>query len=133
MHSLIATTDPTGATATAGTNDIFDPAEALHRACDDLELLSELAELFVEHRDQLLTELTEAVAQGNAQRIAEAGHALKGSVGTFTTKRPFDLARQLESTGKEADLLSSARLLAELKDSLMVLESEVHQFLAAQN
>src|SRR5690349_20686681 len=43
-------------------SEIFDLAEAMYRTCDDWDLLAELAELFVENRDNLLNELTEAIA-----------------------------------------------------------------------
>src|SRR5689334_15375978 len=82
-------------------SDIFDPAEAMNRACDDWDLLTELAELFVDNRNKLLDELTEAVAARDGKGIEEAAHALKGSIGTFTTKRPFALVRELELCGKE--------------------------------
>lgn len=111
--------------------EIFDPAEALGRACDDQELLTELAGLFAEHRDHLLAELTDAVAAGDAALIAEHGHAIKGSIGTFTTKLPYELARQLEFTGKGGNPADAGRILAELKQSLAVLEQEVTRFLAS--
>lgn len=112
-------------------SEIFDPAEALGRACDDLELLTELAGLFAEHRDHLLAELTHAVAAGNAALIAEHGHAIKGSIGTFTTKRPYELARQLEFSGKGGNLADAGPILADLKQSLAALEQEVTRFLAS--
>ena len=110
--------------------EIFDPAEALERACDDLELLTELSDLFGEHRDHLLQELTSAIAEGDTSRVAEAGHAIKGSIGTFTTKLPYELARRLEFSGKDQDLSVAARTLDQLKSSLAALEREVNRFLA---
>lgn len=115
----------------ADATDIFDPSEALGRACDDLELLTELAELFAGHRDVLLSELTAAVTAGDAALIAEHGHSIKGSIGTFTTRRPYDLARELEFAGKSENIADAARILAELKQSLTALELEVNRFLAS--
>lgn len=123
---------PSAATAD-GVNDIFDPAEALERTCDDLELLAELSELFRENRDRLLVELTEAVETGNAKGVDEAAHALKGSIGTFTTKRPYHIARELEFCGKEACLEATPQLLSGLKAALVELEAAVTAFLASQS
>lgn len=122
----------TNVVATGGdASDVFDPAEALDRTCDDLELLAELAELFTENRDRLLVELTEAVAAGNAQGVSEAAHALKGSVGTFSTKRPYLIARELEFCGRDARLEAAPQLLAGLKVALAELEVAVSAFLSA--
>jgi len=115
----------------ANVPDIFDSAEAMNRACDDLELLTELAELFAENRDRLLVELTEAVATSNAKEVDEAAHALKGSIGTFSTLRPFQLARELEFCGKEQRLEMTPQLLEALKASLVELEAAVTNFLAS--
>lgn len=118
-------------TAGGEPSDIFDPAEAMDRACDDLELLAELAEMFNENRDRLLVELTEAVASGDAKGIDEAAHALKGSVGTFSTKRPYLIARELEFCGKKGQLEATPQLLAGLKTALSELEVAVSNFLTA--
>jgi HPt (histidine-containing phosphotransfer) domain-containing protein len=117
-------------TSTVG-SDLFDPQEALNRACDDIELLAELAELFAENRDRLLKQLGDAIAQGNARGIDEAAHALKGSIGTFTTKRPFRTARELEFCGKERRLEAAPHLFASLKADLAELETAVANFLAS--
>ena len=126
----MAVASPSESAAQTG-EEIFDPSEAMSRTCDDLELLRELAELFAEHRDQLLAELTQAVAAGDLRRIAEHSHAIKGSIGTFTTRRPFELARQLEFAGKERNLAACDSILSELKQSLTALELEVSRFLAS--
>ncbi|MFO0917356.1 MAG: Hpt domain-containing protein [Planctomycetaceae bacterium] len=109
--------------------DIFDPREALQRTCDDLDLLAELAELFAENRDQLLDSLSDAVSEGHAENVDRAAHALKGSISTFTTLRPYHLARELEFCGKEQRLEAAGQLLAALKSSLRELEAAVQNYL----
>ncbi len=109
--------------------DIFDPREALNRTCDDLDLLAELADLFAENRDLLLTSLSEAVATGNAEEVDRAAHALKGSISTFTTLRPYLLARELEFCGKEGRLEAAPQLLDGLKTALRDLDQAVTNFL----
>ncbi len=125
------TTIAENASSTTDVSDIFDPAEAMDRACDDLELLAELAEMFQENRDRLLVELAEAIAHGNAKGVDEAAHALKGSIGTFSTKRPYLIARDLEFCGKESRLETTPQLLDALKIALAELETAVSQFLSA--
>lgn len=111
--------------------EIFDAEAAMNRACDDLDLLQELSDLFAEHREKMLAQLTTAVETGDAKGIGEAAHALKGSIGTFSTKLPFLLARELEFCGKEGRLEQTPELLGALKSALIELEAAVRNFLSA--
>lgn len=117
--------------ASLSESEIFDPAEAMDRACDDLELLAELAELFAENRDRLLVELAEAVAVRDGDRIAHVAHTLKGSIGTFSTRRPYHLARELEFSGKNQSLEDVPLLFDALKSSLAQLDAAVTHFLSS--
>jgi two-component system sensor histidine kinase/response regulator len=112
--------------------DLFDPAVAMDRACDDLDLLAELVELFAENRDRLLVDLATAIEQSDARGVDQAAHALKGYVGTFTTLRPYRLARELEFCGKEQSLEPAPQLLDALKTSLAELHAAVTSFLESQ-
>lgn len=124
---------PIGIDLSAGAaSEIFDPAEAVDRACDDLDLLAELAELFSESRDRLLADLRSAVERGDADGIAQAAHALKGSIGTFSTLRPFQLVRELEFCGKERRLEPTPQLLDALIVALAELDTAVSTFLASR-
>lgn len=112
--------------------DLFDPAAAMDRTCDDLDLLAELDELFAANRDRLLEDLAAAVQQGDALGVNQAAHALKGSIGTFTILRPYRLARELEFCGKERRLEAAPQLLDALKVSLADLQNAVTLFLESR-
>ena len=122
--------EPSAASETVELSEIFDSAEVLDRACHDPELLGELAALFAENRDRLLDELNRAVADGDALGIGHAAHALKGSVATFTTKRPYRIARDLEQCGKDCRLEPAAQLLATLQADLVRLDAAVTELIA---
>jgi two-component system sensor histidine kinase/response regulator len=120
--------------ATASSNpDVFDPAEALARVCDDLDLLAELAELFAENRARLLEELSRAVAEGDPHGIDRAAHALKGSISTFSTRKPYELARELEFCGKEGRLEQAPLLFDALTTYVQQLEQALAAFLAGHH
>lgn len=130
--SLITNSTNSGTnTAVEDSAEIFDAAEAMDRACDDLELLAELVGIFEENRDRLLEELAKAVESGDAKTIGEVGHALKGSISTFSTKRPYLIAREIELSGKDARLETAPQLLDALKTSLSDLSKAVREFLAS--
>lgn len=112
--------------------DLFDPAVAMDRTCDDLDLLAELVELFAENRDHLLGDLAAAIERGDGRGVDQAAHALKGSVGTFTTLRPYRLARELEFCGKERRLEAAPQLLEALRISLADLHTAITTFVESQ-
>jgi two-component system sensor histidine kinase/response regulator len=70
----------------------------------DPKLLRELVDVFLADTPKLLTRVQRAVTQGDAVRLKEAAHALKGSVGNFDPTRPFEAARQLEALARENNL-----------------------------
>lgn len=83
---------------------VFDRARALAGVDDDLELLCELIELFLEDSPRLLTELGEAVASGDAEAVMRAAHTLKGSVSVLGAPVVTDLAGELEAQARNGDL-----------------------------
>ncbi len=50
--------------------------------------------------------------------LAEAAHALKGSVGNFGPSSAFETAREIEKTGREGKLDGAWELYATLEDDL---------------
>lgn len=126
-----ALTESSACAAVREETDIFDPAEAMDRACDDLDLMTELAEMFRENQHKLLASLNEGVAAGCAQQVKEAAHSLKGSIGTFSTRRPFRLAGELETCGKQNRLEAAPELLDSLTAALHELNQAVTTFLAS--
>ncbi len=91
---------PTGAE-----NDpaICDAAAALDRLEGDQELLQEMACLFLDDLEPLLSQIQQAVALQNYPAITESAHALKGSVANFFAPRAQEAAFQLEKLGRSAE------------------------------
>jgi two-component system sensor histidine kinase/response regulator len=100
-------------TPTAG--ERLDRELALARVGGDLDLLKEIATLFVQDYPKVLLELHQAVESGDAQAVERTAHGLKGSVSTFGARAAMEAARTLENMGR-------ARQLAELHNVLHTLE-----------
>jgi two-component system, sensor histidine kinase and response regulator len=100
------------------TSDSFNKEGALERVDGDVELLAELAGLFLEDCPQLIHQIREAVASGNAHNLQHAAHTLKGSVGNFCAKPAFDAAYQLEVMGRDQELSQADK-------ALLLLEQEI--------
>jgi|SRR3972149_11353367 len=85
-------------------NDIFNISEALSRMDGDIELLREIAGLFLESYPSQLAGIQNAIARNDSKALESAAHDIKGSVGVFCAKPPFEAALELEIIGRENNL-----------------------------
>jgi HPt (histidine-containing phosphotransfer) domain-containing protein len=102
-------------------SSVFDLSEALDRVDGDKVLLSEMAELFLESYPGYLSRIKEAVIQADLTALTQAAHALKGSVGNFTTREPFEVARTLEQLGRQGNIDMASQVVVELEHVLAQL------------
>ncbi len=113
------TIPPTTQVATATTSDGVIDIEAIRaRVQGSSELLVELIDLFLEQCDRLLSDLRQAVARSDVAGVAEAAHALKGSVSNFSAAPATEAARRLEMLARDGDT-------ATLESALTGLEQEI--------
>jgi HPt (histidine-containing phosphotransfer) domain-containing protein len=84
-----------------------------------------LVETFAEEAQQMVRDLRDAAAQGDAEEFETAAHTLKSNAATFGATRLAELARGLEWSGPGADgsgfLPLAAELAAELAATLAAL------------
>ena len=100
------------------------PAPAIAGACDvdafiervggDAELAREMAMLFIPDAVRLLGVILEAVDAGDAERLRQEAHALKGAAGNFGATAVVAAAFELELMGKSGDLSTSKAVYAGL-------------------
>jgi HPt (histidine-containing phosphotransfer) domain-containing protein len=98
--------------------EVFDKAAALDRVDGDVELLAELAGLFLEDCPSLLQQIQEAVAASDSKKLAQAAHTLKGSVGNFCAKPATEAALRLEMMGRSGDLALAVPALMDLEKAM---------------
>jgi len=108
---------------------VLDEAEALARLDGDRELLREIAGIFLQERPQLMAEIRDALSRGDAQALAQAAHALKGSVGNFAAHRAFQAALDLETIGKSGDLKAASEALEALETEIDRVEHALQKLL----
>jgi HPt (histidine-containing phosphotransfer) domain-containing protein len=112
--------DGMAAGATFGVMRALDRELALSRVGGDLELLQEIAQLFVEDASRMLGEIRSAVEARDAAQLDRSAHTLKGCVSNFGAQRLYDAALRLERMGRGGDL-------AHVDAAFRTLELEVHQ------
>jgi two-component system sensor histidine kinase/response regulator len=110
----------------------LDREAALDRVGGDLELLQEVAALFLEEYPVLLSHIRKAIQAGDALALEYSAHSLKGSVGNFGAKSAHEAAFQLELAGKAHDLSRAPERLAKLESSLDHLRGSLLSLCAEQ-
>lgn len=108
---------------TAG--ESLDRELALSRVGGDLDLLKEIASLFVEDYPRVLRVLHHAVASGDAQMVERTAHGLKGSVSTFGARAAMEAARTLENLGRAREMAELNSVLDRLELALATLRPEL--------
>jgi HPt (histidine-containing phosphotransfer) domain-containing protein len=103
----------------------IDVSTALRNVEGDQGLLEDLFEAFQQGYPKQLTELQDAIAMEDAERTAQVAHSVKGAVSYFGTQRAFDLAAQLETLGRQAELAAALSVVQELEQELVRLTAFV--------
>jgi HPt (histidine-containing phosphotransfer) domain-containing protein len=108
----------------------FNRALALDRVGGDEELLREVAHLFLREYPNMLGQIREAVSSGDARRVMEVAHTLKGSLATIGAENGAQTALILENMGRREELNGSADALVRLEASLSILQTELTREIA---
>ncbi|AMV38421.1 response regulator [Planctomyces sp. SH-PL62] len=79
----------------------FDLAAALGRLDGDVELMRELAGLFLDECPRRMTEIHEAILHRDATGLKNAAHTLRGSVANFGAPEATEAAHRLEAAARD--------------------------------
>ena len=119
------------AAARSQCDDVISWEDAVKQMEGDVELLKEIAEMFLEESPVLMDRMRQAAAEGDCKKLERAAHTIKGSVGNFAAKSAFEAAQMLEKIGREGDLDQAAeafkaleREIERLKPALVALGRE---------
>jgi two-component system sensor histidine kinase/response regulator len=104
---------------------VLERGAALARVGGDLDLLKEIAALFLDEYPRELDGIRKALAAGDAHALERAAHGLKGSVANFGARAAVDSAFQLEQFGRAGKLDQAPPALAELERALACLHAEL--------
>ena len=99
---------------------VMDLSLALSRVDGDEPLLMDLAHLFCEESDKMLSTVQAAIRGKDATGLQRASHSIKGSVAAFAAQTAVDAAVKLERIARSGELIGS-------EEAFAVLETEVHR------
>jgi len=106
----------------------FDAADALTRVAGDRELLTELIEIIRTESPRVLAEIDRCVTSGDSVGLERAAHRLRGSVGIVGAHSVTQAALELEQMAGKRHLTGAAVKLAELRQALDRLNSDLATF-----
>lgn len=93
-------------------------------------LLSKFVVLFLKHYPKMLAELSDAIDQGDGDRLARAAHTLKGGSGSFLTGSARTALSSLEAIGRTGGTNQCESTLAQLETEMGHIEKLLAGFVA---
>jgi PAS domain S-box-containing protein len=99
-------------------DDVMDWNAAVRHLEGDVELLKEIAQVFLDQSPTLLSVMREAAETGDGKSLERAAHTLKGSVSNFAAKGAFDAAHRLENMGRRGDLNDAEEAFDDLEQEI---------------
>jgi two-component system sensor histidine kinase/response regulator len=117
--------------------DIFKNAldlnVALTRVDGDSQLLSELAELFVQDYPRLMEEACDSLLKNDCPVFERAAHTLKGRLAFFGITKLRDRLVSLEQMGRDHDLTRAGEALTEIESEMKHILDEFKLLILEQN
>jgi two-component system sensor histidine kinase/response regulator len=111
--------------ATAMRRRALDRELALSRVGGDLELLQEIAMLFLSDSERMLREVDKAVSARDAKALDRAAHTVKGCVSNFGAQGLYDASLTLERMGRSGDLSNMELAHQTLRVEMAQLEADL--------
>jgi two-component system sensor histidine kinase/response regulator len=93
-------------------------------AYDD-ELLIELIDLYIGERSKQSSEMQEALASGDYNRLSRVAHTIKGSLGSLHAPAAHATANALEMAARESDVAQCQDFLAAFEKQLDAVEEQL--------
>jgi two-component system sensor histidine kinase/response regulator len=101
-----------------------DESTLLARFNGDRKLVRTLVTTFREDCPRMMVRIRSAIRVRNAAALADAAHALKGSIGNFGVSTAFESAREVEKLAREGKLDGA-------REQCRMLEKQIAAFLLA--
>jgi two-component system, sensor histidine kinase and response regulator len=105
----------------------WDKAAALDRLEGDEELLQDICRIFLEESPKLMDRLQQALAQDDPDAVSRAAHSLKGESGYLGAAEVSQMAKQLETMGRDRQLAQAPPVLEQLQKEISILKAAVRQ------
>ncbi len=109
-------------------NDVVNLKELKEIMDDDMELIQDCFDDFVQDWPSLYVQIKGAVLDKDGKKLDESSHKLKGTLRYLAADAAADAAYALESAGKDNDLDGAEAKLETLKDECQKLVEYINKF-----
>jgi signal transduction histidine kinase/CheY-like chemotaxis protein len=96
----------------------LSPAGLVARFGGDARLLRRLVGVFLNDCTRQVARIKKALATRNAAALAKAAHGFKGAASNFGATQVVEMARQLESKGRQGDLAAAGHIYRRLEKAI---------------
>jgi HPt (histidine-containing phosphotransfer) domain-containing protein len=111
---------------------LFDPKELLERVDNDWDFLAETVDMLGTDGRDLMREIQQAAARGDATTVGHAAHTMKGMISNFCAPAAQASASEVETIGKRGDLAAAAEAVKALDARLEELIGDLTALLGAR-
>ncbi|MBP1622717.1 MAG: domain S-box [Acidobacteria bacterium] len=98
----------------------------------DVQLLSELAEFFLQDYSRLMGEARGAILQGDCPGLERAAHTMKGRLAFFGVGKLREEIFSLETMGRECNLSGALELLDQFETGMKAILPEFKSLILEQ-
>ncbi len=112
---------------------VLNRAEIWKRVDGDLQLLTELVDLFTEESPRSLAAVNYAISHNDADGLGRATHDLRGAVSIFSAAEVRESALMLEALSREHDLTGAEAIYVDLERSVHELQESLVAFVREQD
>ncbi|MEE2665507.1 MAG: Hpt domain-containing protein [Myxococcota bacterium] len=110
---------------------VFDRDLALTSLGNDVQLMSELTELFISDVANMVEKIRDAARAGDGPSLGRAAHQLKGAASNFHAQLTVEAAQRLERMGHANDLSGVPKALEALLGEIDRLKRELEKLIQA--
>jgi two-component system, sensor histidine kinase and response regulator len=114
-----------------GSGDGLDRKAALDRVGGDVDLLKDIAHVFLDDCPRALAELRSAAARGEGPVVERVAHGLKGAASNFGASRVVAASLAIEQMGRAGKIDEFAAAMATLEAALVDLRGELEGLIAS--
>ncbi len=107
---------------------VFEPDQFEEQCANETDLMIEIIDLFAAERERELPAMTEALAEGDFERLSRMAHTVKGSLGALHAPLARQRAQTLEMAAIEQNKGLCAESLQALDDDLAELNGRLVSF-----
>jgi HPt (histidine-containing phosphotransfer) domain-containing protein len=109
----------------------LDAASVLGRLGDDVELMEQILQIYLEDAPTLIHAAREALAKADAKELRRAAHSLKGLMATLSAHAGLPITLRLEQCAAAGDLAAASQLIHEVGQQVAELTATLRAYFAS--